>query len=192
MENKVTDLQNSIYDLKKKVDLFIHQLLNPQKQADEKQNIEVSSPVHLGVAASAGTSGKIVHGNDHQHQSVGAGVVTILVPPPVTGARHPQNLSPVPFIGFGSKFATPGSFRATFGNDVPHLEFPRFDNTNPKIWVKRCETYFDVYEVLEFYRVKLATMNFTGSVDFWMQSIEMDVKILCWDDLCQSTIDRFE
>jgi hypothetical protein len=49
---------------------------------------------------------------------------------------------------------------------VPHLEFPRFDNTNPKIWVKWCETYFDVYEVLEFYHVKLATMNFTGSVDF--------------------------
>lgn len=27
---------------------------------------------------------------------------------------------------------------------MPDLSFPKFDGTNPKLWIKNCETFFDV------------------------------------------------
>jgi len=192
VENRVLDLQNSVYDMKQKVDLFIHQLPKTSSSGDGKHAHEMSAPAHLGATADAGTSGQFDHGEDPQHRSVGAGVVTTLVPPPVTGARFSQNPTPVSFSGFSPAYTPAVSFRAAFGHVVPPLDFPKFDGTNPKIWVKRCETYFDIYEVPDYYRVKLAIMNFTNSAAFWIQSIEMDVKTLSWEDLCQSVVDRFE
>jgi hypothetical protein len=35
-------------------------------------------------------------------------------------------------------------------------------------------------------------MNFSGSADFWMQSIEVDLKKCTWDHLCKVVISRFE
>jgi hypothetical protein len=49
-----------------------------------------------------------------------------------------------------------------------------------------------VYETPESHWVKLATMNFSGSADFWMQSIEVDLKKCTWDHLCKAVIARFE
>lgn len=30
---------------------------------------------------------------------------------------------------------------------MPDLPFPKFDGTNPKLWLTNCETFFDVYDV---------------------------------------------
>lgn len=76
--------------------------------------------------------------------------------------------------------------------NFPQLDFPSFDGTNPKIWIKRCETFFGVYAIPVEQWVKFATMCFSGSAAFWMQSIEVDVKKLSWASLCQAVVDRFE
>lgn len=188
LEGKVTDLHNSVYLLQKKVDLFIHE--SPKSPTTEDDPlIGVSAPAHLGATAAAGTSGQSGHGNEHQHRSVGAGVVTTLVPAPVTGANQFSNLSPVPFRGFDSSCFTQRSGPISAGS---YVDFPQFDGSNPKIWVKRCENYFDVYDVSTAYWVKLATMNFGGSAVFWMQSIEADLRKCSWEDLCKAVLGRFE
>jgi hypothetical protein len=108
MEGKVTDLQNSMFDLKQKIDLFIQEIPGKNKVVED---LEASSPAHLGVAAQAGTSGPIVHHNaaqagtsgpivhhnDNDHRSVGARVVTTLVPPPIKGAKQLPLSSLFPF-----------------------------------------------------------------------------------------------
>ena len=78
------------------------------------------------------------------------------------------------------------------GGIISHADFPRFNGSNPKIWVKKCESYFDVYAVPTEYWVKLATMNFGGSAAFWMQSIEADLRKCSWEDLCKDVVGRFE
>lgn len=35
-------------------------------------------------------------------------------------------------------------------------------------------------------------MEFSGSAAFWMQSIEVDLRKLSWENLCQAVVDRFE
>jgi hypothetical protein len=30
---------------------------------------------------------------------------------------------------------------------MPQIDFPKFSGTNPKLWIRQCETYFDLYHV---------------------------------------------
>ncbi|CAN6235112.1 unnamed protein product [Urochloa humidicola] len=83
LETKVTELQNSVSDLKLKVDLFIHE--QPTAAVGEAAQYRASTPAHLGATAEAETSGPESHNEETIHRRVGAGVVTTLVPPPVTG-----------------------------------------------------------------------------------------------------------
>ncbi|XP_039804309.1 uncharacterized protein LOC120668633 isoform X2 [Panicum virgatum] len=84
LEDKVSDLQNSVFLLKQKVDCFIHKLPKTEKVENGVPH-GVSISAHLGASAAAGTSGPNGHSVDPSHLSVGAGVVTTPVPPPVTG-----------------------------------------------------------------------------------------------------------
>ena len=170
------------------MDCFIHELPKTEK-VENGVPYGVSASAHLEASASAGTSGPDGHCVDPSHRSVGAGVVTTLVPPPVTSAGRFANLTPIPFTGFDSV----GSIQcSSLGGIISHADFPRFDGSNPKIWVKKCESYFDVYVVPTEYWVKLATMNFGGSAAFWMQSIEADLRKCSWEDLCKDVVGRFE
>jgi len=192
MEAKVTDLHNSVYDLRQKVDLFIHELPKKKDISQEEIPYEAPAPAHLGAAADAGASGPDGHRDDNNHRSVGAGVVTTLVPPPVTGAKRFSSATPVPFMGFNSACHSMNSQLSSYGCAVPQIEFPNFDGSNPKIWIKQCENYFDVYAVLPDYWVKLATMHFTQSAAVWLQSVEMDLRKCSWQTLTKAVVDRFE
>lgn len=107
----------------------------------------------------AEASGQYCHRVETQHRSVGAGVVTTLVPPPVKGANRDLNVTHVPFHGFDSVGCVSYLPAPSFSHGIPQLEFPRFGGTNPKIWIRRCENFFDVYETPKSHWVKLATMN---------------------------------
>ena len=86
IESKVTDLQNSVFDLKTKFDLFMHQLPSGKKGEDEGSLPEAPTTAHLVVSAGAEASGLSGYRVDNDYRSARAGVVTTLVPPPVKGA----------------------------------------------------------------------------------------------------------
>lgn len=54
------------------------------------------------------------------------------------------------------------------------LDFPSFDGENPKLWLKNCEDYFDLYSVESPIWLKVATMHFLPSLDAgcWKQSVK--------------------
>ena len=35
----------------------------------------------------------------------------------------------------------------SYGGKLPKLNFPTFDGENPKLWLNRCEDYFDLYSL---------------------------------------------
>lgn len=99
MQTKVSNLHDSVFDLKQKVDLFIHELPKPRPREGE----EVRKEAHLeALAFDAEVPGQIGHRRDLHHRSAGAGVVRTLVPPPIKGANRFSDLSLVPFAGFNS------------------------------------------------------------------------------------------
>ncbi|CAN6225874.1 unnamed protein product [Urochloa humidicola] len=188
LEGRVTDLQKSVSDLKLKVDLFIHE--RPKREGDGEVKIEAPASTRLGATTDAEVFGQDCHRPELIHRREGVRVDPILTPPPVKGAQNFNELTPASKPSSSSTYTT--EIPANLSYAVPHIEFPKFDGTNPKIWVKRCENYFDVMSVPLSHWVRLATMNFVGSAAFWMQSIEMDVKQCSWDFLCKAVVERFE
>lgn len=100
--------------LQNKVHLVIHELPKQEVKTKETSEVGVPTPAHLGVTAKAEASGQFVHREATSHWGVGAGVVTTLAPPPVTGGTHSGSYSPIPF----SKFETIESSQL-FGYNYP-------------------------------------------------------------------------
>lgn len=71
-------------------------------------------------------------------------------------------------------YATPivPAYTTNHSASLPQIPFPEFDVSNPKPWKKKCETYFDIYNVLAVMWVNLATIYFTGPAVFGCSLIE--------------------
>jgi len=108
------------------------------------------------------------------------------MPPPVKGMNKALDLTPVPYTMSG--VATPPSNsvlpRVPLGANLPQISFPEFDGSSPKLWKKKCGTYFEIYAVPADFQVKLATMYFIGPAMFWLQSLEDSVSVSSWEELC--------
>lgn len=190
----MVDLQHAVADLQ----LWLEKLVMPGVGGSSSD--PERAPASGGMLNSAdleksfteAASGQFGHGKHHHYRSDGSGVHATLEPPPVTGTRKYANLTPIPFKGFGSLSPSVVSQSPSYSHAIPPLDFPRFDGTNPKLWVRRCENYFDVCATIPEHWVKLALMHFIGSAAFWMQSIEVDLRQCSWKALCQAVIERFE
>jgi len=118
---------------------------------------------HLEPTLFEVTLGQFGHRNKNQHRSVGFGVVyTAPDPPLVTSAKNQLKTTPIPFVLDGSPHGDPRILHVP-SSALPNLSLPLFHGSNPKLWVKHCETYFDVYAVDPYLWVKVASMNLVGS-----------------------------
>jgi hypothetical protein len=75
---------------------------------------------------------------------------------------------------------------------LPKLDFPKFQGDNPKIWKKKCETYFEVFSVPAHLQTRYATLNFTDKAALWLETIEAKGRIELWIDLCNIVFDRWD
>jgi hypothetical protein len=73
----------------------------------------------------------------------------------------------------------------------PKINFHVFDGSNPKLWQKLCEDYFDMYATEEIVWVQVATMHFHGVVARWLQSIEPRLPSLSWCQFYQFVHNQF-
>jgi hypothetical protein len=75
---------------------------------------------------------------------------------------------------------------------MPQLDFPKFSGTSSKFWIKQCNSYFHLYSIPPENWVKLATINFTSTAAFWMQTIELDLKKCTWEHIYRLVVDQFD
>jgi len=66
-----------------------------------------------------------------------------------------------------------------------------FDGDNPKLWISRCQDYFELYCVEPYRWIKLASMHFSPSAGRWLQSVERKLKSVEWLEFFQMILDRF-
>jgi hypothetical protein len=72
------------------------------------------------------------------------------------------------------------------------MNFPQFDTENPKLWLTRCEDYFELYDLDPVVRVKFASMNFSPTAGRWLQSVDKKLRSCSWRSfLTCCWIDRF-
>jgi len=53
---------------------------------------------------------------------------------------------------------------------LPKLEFPSFDGTNPRNWIKKCSRYFALCKIPDSQRVDVASIHLTGKAETWFAS----------------------
>lgn len=75
---------------------------------------------------------------------------------------------------------------------LPKLDFPKFDGSNPRLWVKQCETFFDVYAIAPRLWVRYASMNLIGSAALWFQTLQGNSTEITWDAFVLSATNRFD
>ncbi|PUZ45979.1 hypothetical protein GQ55_7G007700 [Panicum hallii var. hallii] len=166
---------------------------HPEPVLGKSYPLQASATAHLVASSSKeAASGPQGHRVENQNWGTGFGTVyTISSPPPVTGANKFPNKPSIPFS------LEPPSHRDQSSMPNGHhafsqLNFPEFDGTNPKLWIRRCETFFDVYSVAKHLWVSLATMNFIGSAAFWLQSIQSRLATFSWEELGAAMCARFD
>jgi hypothetical protein len=128
------------------------------------------------------------HYDDFYHRDSGPWHPGANVRYPVKGMYNPHSSQPFSFHHPGS-----GGFHEVsrqMGN-LPKLNFPSFDGTNPKLWQSKSEKYFNMYATEVNMWVQVATMHFEGVADRWLQSVEPQIASMSWCQFCQSIQDRF-
>ncbi|CAN6329801.1 unnamed protein product [Urochloa humidicola] len=199
VDSKVDELWDSVKNLQHKVEKMAirqEELSNPAYKVFESEDIDLTkqkpAPAYLGVNSLEAASGSDDHRSAKDHRGSGQGVVTTLVPSPVTGQKNLSHLTPVPFSLQGIEHDDVHASNSNWKTVLPQLDFPTFDGSFPKIWMKKCENFFEIYAVPSPVWVKYATMSFSGSAAFWLQSMGPSVINSSWQDLCKAVCGRFE
>jgi len=128
------------------------------------------------------------HRAEHHYQDEGFGSVLIHTHVPVKGTlSHPL---PPPISS--TKHGSSGFSRDNpMLGKLPKLYFHRFDGENPKLWISRCEDYFEMYSVDSSYWVRLALNQLDGPAARWSQSVAKRLKQSSWSEFSSLLLERF-
>jgi hypothetical protein len=74
---------------------------------------------------------------------------------------------------------------------LPKLNFPEFTGENPRLWISRCENYFDMYEVESYRWIQIASMYLIDAAARWFQSVHHRLKSASWHEFATLLLDRF-
>ncbi|KAK6150060.1 hypothetical protein DH2020_017585 [Rehmannia glutinosa] len=76
---------------------------------------------------------------------------------------------------------------------LPKIEFPRFDGSNPRAWILKCNGYFKLIpNIPDAHKVTLASMHFEGRAALWFQNFSMKQTNLTWSQFLDVVSARFE
>uniref|UniRef100_A0A0A9BLL1 Retrotransposon gag domain-containing protein n=1 Tax=Arundo donax TaxID=35708 RepID=A0A0A9BLL1_ARUDO len=53
---------------------------------------------------------------------------------------------------------------------LPKMDFPKFDGSNVRIWLDKCQDFFTLYQILDGFKVTATTMHLVSSAAHWYQS----------------------
>jgi len=73
----------------------------------------------------------------------------------------------------------------------PKVEFPTFDGSNPRNWVKKCAKYFNLCRISDDQKVDLALMYLQGKAETWFSSYILGRNHIVWDDFIVDLCARF-
>jgi len=194
VDHRVHELEHAVADLGERMNRALDVLLPPagavpagfvtiasaspapREDTPPSPSAKTLDSAHLESSPHGAASGSL------DHSKLGSGVVYTTAPTqqPVTGAMRSFNTFSVSVpatavMNHDSHYYPPYIF-PHHPNPFPDMEFHKFDGNNPKLWIKRCETYFDIYHIDPGLWVKLAVMRLTGSAALWFQTMETTIR----------------
>jgi len=74
----------------------------------------------------------------------------------------------------------------------PKIEFPYFDGSDPKGWIKKCTRYFTLCKIMEDQKVDLAALHLRGQAEIWFNSYILGRRNLAWEEFIFDLCARFK
>lgn len=75
---------------------------------------------------------------------------------------------------------------------MPKMDFPKFHGTDARIWVDTCNTFFQLYNIAEGFKVSAATMYMRDNAAHWYQSYKLIQPYHSWPVFAAAVIQEFE
>ncbi|XP_026459437.1 uncharacterized protein LOC113360105 [Papaver somniferum] len=79
-----------------------------------------------------------------------------------------------------------------FLQPIPKIEFPKFDGTNPRSWIRKCRNFFLLHNMSDPQMVNIASMYLEGKADIWFQNYQIGKPLITWDDFVRDICLRFQ
>ncbi|KAL5759714.1 hypothetical protein ACOSQ2_018552 [Xanthoceras sorbifolium] len=74
---------------------------------------------------------------------------------------------------------------------APKLSFPKFDGTDPKTWLRKCDRYFLIHPVPPDQKVLIASIHFEKKAEVWFRSYYDFQEGVSWREFKESLLTRF-
>ncbi|KAE8820558.1 hypothetical protein D1007_01302 [Hordeum vulgare] len=71
---------------------------------------------------------------------------------------------------------------------MPKMDFPRFDGTEVRIWIDRCKSFFQLYNIPKNFKVTSASLYLTDNAAHWYQSVKQLADVHSWERFCAAAI----
>lgn len=72
------------------------------------------------------------------------------------------------------------------------LQIPKFDGSNPRLWIKKCCEYFTLYKIPDDQKVTVASLSMMDKVAYWVSSYLSIRAVVDWNDFIIDLYDRFQ
>lgn len=74
----------------------------------------------------------------------------------------------------------------------PKIDFPHFDGSYPRAWVKKCHRFFQFHLMDDLQKVVVASLYLDGRADAWFLNYQISKLQVQWLDLIGDVCHRFE
>jgi hypothetical protein len=187
----VEDLKLQVSKLNKQVDRALLERSSDPGILDPPNPLKSATARPSAGFTADGPSG---HRQDQHHRDHEFGTVFTQTQIPVKGTSHIKIpvVSPCfPFHSSGSADSKSSAADFHHFGRLPKLSFPKFESENPKLWISRCENYFEMYSVPYEKWVQVAVNYFEGPAARWLQAVERRVYKSSWHEFCALFLERF-
>ncbi|CAO2822504.1 unnamed protein product [Amaranthus hypochondriacus] len=75
---------------------------------------------------------------------------------------------------------------------IPKLTYPSFDGTNPRMWINKCNRYFNLCKIADDAKVELASLYMVDKAEIWVSSYLSNWKHGDWEDFKFDLVARFK
>ncbi|KAH6809268.1 hypothetical protein C2S51_027051 [Perilla frutescens var. frutescens] len=100
---------------------------------------------------------------------------------------------PINYVPYSGSRAMVDHKQSQVIHHIPKIEFPRFDGTQPRSWILKCNQYFQLVDnVPDSHRMILASLHFDGKADQWFQNYCHKFKGYSWAQFLDVVSARFE
>ncbi|XP_073359923.1 uncharacterized protein [Aegilops tauschii subsp. strangulata] len=75
---------------------------------------------------------------------------------------------------------------------MPKIDFPRFDGSDVRIWLDKCEAFFKLYNIPNSFKLTSASLYLTDNAAHWYQAFKQTSVYHTWPQFCAAIVQEFD